>query len=129
MKTKALFQRYPRKIFLLQDLGKGYPGACLLRKSMKTGSELGKPSKIAVLKDLAEDIWGSRFFLWGGRACAGTSKLSKNRRSHRCYQAANIFITMLSVGERSGQAKNGSFPGLERETWGHPAALTSHVFW
>jgi hypothetical protein len=66
MKTKALFWRYPRKISLLKDLGRGYPRASLLRKSMKTGSKLGIPSKISLLKDLAGILleggrpWGTR---------------------------------------------------------------------
>jgi hypothetical protein len=56
MKTKVMSWRYPRKISLLKDLGRGYPGAYLLRKPMKTGSELEILSKISLLKDLAGDI-------------------------------------------------------------------------
>jgi hypothetical protein len=45
MKTKALSSRYPRKISFLKDLQRGYPGADLLRKSMKTSYKLEIPSK------------------------------------------------------------------------------------
>jgi hypothetical protein len=58
MKTKALFWRYPRKISLLKDLGKGGILSFLLRKSMKTGSKLGIPSNISLLKGLAGYILG-----------------------------------------------------------------------
>jgi hypothetical protein len=53
MKTKVLFSRYPRKISLLKDLRRGYPRAFLLRKSLKTRSELEIPSKISLLKGLS----------------------------------------------------------------------------
>jgi hypothetical protein len=69
MKTKALFWRYPRKISLLKDLGKGYPRASLPRKSMKTGSELEILSKISLPKDLPETFWRrGRSFLVRRRA-------------------------------------------------------------
>ena len=98
MKTKALVWRYPRKISLLKDLGRGYPRPFLLRKSMKTGGELRYPSKISLLKDLAADISdGDRSAAGWKGACARISKLSKSRKSHCRYQTANAVIIMLAA--------------------------------
>jgi hypothetical protein len=58
MKTKGLFSRYPRKISLLKDLRKGYPGAFQLCKLLKTEGGLEIPSKISLLKDLADAFLG-----------------------------------------------------------------------
>src|SRR5208283_2950068 len=98
MKTKVVFWRYPRKISLLKDLREGYPRASLLRKSMKTGGDLGIPSKISLLKDLA---WDTLQHVDGTRGLAsrcpwGKLGLSKIRRSHCCYQTANVILDYLS---------------------------------
>jgi len=106
MKTKGVFWRYPRKISLLKDLRKAYPGVLLLCKSMKTGSELEIPSKISLLKDLAGDILeGDGSFSACGRR--GISKLSKSRRSHCCYQTANVNFHYVSrMGVRASRGKS-----------------------
>jgi hypothetical protein len=54
--------RYPSK-----GLIEGYPGACLLRKSLKTSWELEIPSKLYLLKDLARGIFegGGSLSEWG----------------------------------------------------------------
>jgi hypothetical protein len=76
MKTRALFGRYPRKISLLKDLREGYARACLLRKPMKTGGQVGIPSKISLPKDLAGTF--RRKVGLGGRACAGILEIVKD---------------------------------------------------
>jgi hypothetical protein len=78
MKTKGEFWRYPRKISLLKDLRKGYPGVFMLSKSMKTGDEFGIPSKISLLKDLAEDIFEALGYSRVGNASAEEAELSKS---------------------------------------------------
>jgi hypothetical protein len=53
MKTKGLFQRYPRKISLLKDLARRHLEGKIWHKYMKTGWPWEGYSKISLLKDLA----------------------------------------------------------------------------
>jgi hypothetical protein len=92
MKTKGLFSRYPRKISLLKDLQKGISRALPLCKLLKTGSELGTPSKISLLKDLA-DAFGAKFSVFGAEA--GAFKFVKEPE-FAVYRTANVAVYMLS---------------------------------
>jgi hypothetical protein len=81
MKTKGPFSRYPRKISVLKDLLERISPLFSYCKPMKTGSELEVPSKISLLKDLADAFLES----WGPGIGTGyewtMSKLSKSEKS------------------------------------------------
>jgi hypothetical protein len=94
MKIKGLFSRYPRKISLLKDLRTGISGAFPLCKLLKTGSELGIPSEISLLKDLADACCGggSVFGLYGWRV----SIVKEPKLLIAVYRTANVVSYMLS---------------------------------
>jgi hypothetical protein len=120
MKTMGEFGRYPRKISLLKDLRKGYPGAFLLSKSMKTCDEFGVPSKISLLKDLAEET-----FRGAGTLTCRKTRLPRNPNCQRAerltavIQTANVVVDYVSRLVSPASSEKWSVAGSrKRETLG-----------
>ena len=94
MKTKGLLSRYPRKISLLKDLWKGISVAFQLCKLLKTDGGLEVPSKVSLLKDVADAFLGE-FGVFGPYGWS-VSIVKEPELLIAVYRTANVVSYMLS---------------------------------
>jgi hypothetical protein len=100
----------------------GYLEASSPRKFLKTGSAMEIPAKISLLKDLTGTFWREGYshpFFLRGLAC-WNPKLSKSRKSHCCYQTANVMFIILAGFECARQGKTRDPRSRKPRDLGHP---------